>query len=105
MAAIPLTEKAAMPTHGEFLRAAFDSRDIERLVALLDERVIWRGLPTDDDEHDAADAHPDDATDHTITTACRCAPIATRSAGSSSGSWPEAGRVIRSCSPRPATQW
>lgn len=27
------------------LQAAFDSRDLNHLVALLDERVIWRGLP------------------------------------------------------------
>ena len=63
MAAIPLTEKTAMPSHGASLRGAFDSRDIERLVALLDERVIWRGLPNDDHEHDAADVHPHDTND------------------------------------------
>jgi ketosteroid isomerase-like protein len=55
-----------MPTHGESLRAAFDSRDLERLLALLDERVIWRGLPNDDIEHDAAGEHPDDTIDHEV---------------------------------------
>jgi ketosteroid isomerase-like protein len=34
-----------MATNAERLRAAFGSRDLEQLVALLDERVVWRGLP------------------------------------------------------------
>jgi hypothetical protein len=33
-----------MPTHRESLTAAFDSRDLERLMGLLEERVIWRGV-------------------------------------------------------------
>src|SRR5437870_767246 len=49
-----------MPSNGEALAAAFDSRDLERLISLLDERVIWRGLPSDnheDEEHDLVDDH------------------------------------------------
>ena len=49
-----------MRTNGEALAAAFHSRDLERLIGLLDERVIWRGLPSDDhqdEEHDPADDH------------------------------------------------
>ena len=34
-----------MSTDRDRLQAAFDSRDLEQLVALLDERVVWRGLP------------------------------------------------------------
>jgi hypothetical protein len=49
-----------MTSHGDALTAAFDSRDLERLIGLLDERVIWRGLPSDDhedEEHDPGDDH------------------------------------------------
>ena len=49
-----------MPSNGEALAAAFDSRDLERLIGLLDERVIWRGLPSDDhedEEHDPREDH------------------------------------------------
>ena len=35
----------------EALSAAFESRDLDALVGLLDERVIWRGLPAHDDEN------------------------------------------------------
>ena len=34
-----------MSTDRDRLQAAFDSRDLKQLVALLDERVVWRGLP------------------------------------------------------------
>jgi ketosteroid isomerase-like protein len=40
-----------MPVHGEALSEAFESRGLDALVGLLDERVVWRGLPTDDDEN------------------------------------------------------
>lgn len=30
---------------GDRLRAAFDSRDLEEVLDLLDEDVVWRGLP------------------------------------------------------------
>jgi ketosteroid isomerase-like protein len=54
-----------MPSHGESLRAAFESRDLEQLLGLLDERVIWRGLPNDDHEHEEdGDARTHDAHDH-----------------------------------------
>ena len=49
-----------MPSNGEALAAAFDSGDLERLIALLDDRVIWRGLPSgdhEDEEHDPGDEH------------------------------------------------
>lgn len=49
-----------MPSNGEALAAAFDSRDLGRLIGLLDDRVIWRGLPSDDhedEEHDPGDDH------------------------------------------------
>ena len=52
-----------MTTHGESLKAAFDSRDLERLVGLLDERVIWRGLDQTDDT-DADHEHEQDDHDH-----------------------------------------
>ena len=48
-----------MPTNAEALTAAFDSRDLERLVALLDERVFWRGLVDEQHEHD--EEHADDS--------------------------------------------
>ena len=52
---------SAMPTNRESLTAAFESRQLERLTALLDERVVWRGLPNDDNhEHD----EPEDDHDH-----------------------------------------
>jgi hypothetical protein len=53
-----------MSTHAESLIGAFESRNLERLIALLDERVIWRGLAdeahdhADDDEHDDHDHEP-----------------------------------------------
>lgn len=40
-----------MPMHAGALSAAFESRDLDALVGLLDERVVWRGLPADDGEH------------------------------------------------------
>jgi hypothetical protein len=41
-----------MPTHGESLRSAFDSRDLERLIVLLDERVIWRAITDETHKND-----------------------------------------------------
>ena len=52
-----------MSTRREALRAAFASRDLEQLLGLLDERVIWRGVPDDHPEHDEADAHRHDEQD------------------------------------------
>ena len=51
-----------MPMHGEALSAAFESRDLDALVGLLDERVVWRGLPADEDEN--AHDHLADDIDH-----------------------------------------
>jgi ketosteroid isomerase-like protein len=50
-----------MPTHSEALTAAFDSRDLGRLVDLMDERVVWHGIL--DDDHDHRDDH-DEEHDH-----------------------------------------
>ena len=47
-----------MPSNREALTAAFDSRDLERVIGLLDDRVIWRGLPSadlEDEGHDPED--------------------------------------------------
>ena len=45
-----------MPGNREVLTAAFDSRELERFIALLDERVVWRGLPDDNPhEHDESE--------------------------------------------------
>jgi hypothetical protein len=60
-----------MATNKERLRAALESSDVERLVALLDDRVVWRGLPdvdygTPGQQDIAVDDHdhwPDDGGD------------------------------------------
>lgn len=53
-----------MPTNAERLTAAFDSRDIGRLVELMDERVVWRGIVDesheDDHVHDEGEDHEHD---------------------------------------------
>ena len=53
-----------MPTNGETLTAAFDSRDIGRLLELMDERVVWRGIlgetQEDDHVHDEGEEHDHD---------------------------------------------
>jgi ketosteroid isomerase-like protein len=36
--------------HSDRLRAAFESRDLERLLALMDPNVLWRGLERPDEE-------------------------------------------------------
>jgi len=41
-----------MATDREALEAAFGSRDLEQLVRLFDERIVWRGLPDGEHEHD-----------------------------------------------------
>ena len=66
-----------MATNAERLRAALDSHDLAQLVALLDERVVWRGLPDFDygmgdagiavDDHDRGPdgcGEGDDGLDH-----------------------------------------
>lgn len=52
-----------MPTHGAALASAFESRELDRLISLLDERVIWRGLADDTHEHDHAEEHDFDQED------------------------------------------
>lgn len=49
-----------MSTNADRLRTAFDASDLEQLVRLLDERVIWRGLPTEDHVHADEDHDHDD---------------------------------------------
>jgi len=36
--------------HSDRLRTAFESRDLDQLLALMDENVLWRGLQQPDDE-------------------------------------------------------
>jgi hypothetical protein len=48
-----------MAIHREALEAAFGSRDLGRLVRLLDERVVWRGLADEEHVHDYAAADGD----------------------------------------------
>lgn len=61
-----------MATQREALEAAFGSRDLERLVRLLDERVVWRGLPDEEHEHHdaAADGDAPDADHHEHPPMC-----------------------------------
>lgn len=64
-----------MPMHGQALSAAFESRDLDTLVGLLDERVIWRSLPADGDDnahdHLVDDIDGDgDAHEHAHTPMC-----------------------------------
>jgi hypothetical protein len=61
-----------MATHRETLEAAFRSRDLEQLVRLLDERVVWRGLPDDEYRHDdvGADDHEPNAHHHEHAPMC-----------------------------------
>lgn len=36
--------------HRERLQAAFDARDLDRLVPLMDEGIVWRGVPRPEEE-------------------------------------------------------
>ena len=58
-----------MATNTERLRAAFESRDLEKMVALLDERVVWRGLPGWDYGL-AGNDHQEDGDDHEHLPLC-----------------------------------
>jgi len=49
-----------MFNHGGVLAAAFDSRDVGRLVDLMDARVVWRGIVDESDE----EVHDHDAEEH-----------------------------------------
>jgi hypothetical protein len=53
-----------MSTNAEALTAAFDSRDLGRLIDLMDERVVWRGIVDDSPEephvHDEGEEHGHD---------------------------------------------
>lgn len=74
-----------MSINAERLRAAFESRELDQLVALLDERVVWRGLPGIDygrdagsgtvaeghhDEHYDEGGHEEDGHDHEHVALC-----------------------------------
>jgi hypothetical protein len=52
---------SVMPTNAASLTTAFESRKVERMIDLLDERVVWRGLAGGG--HDP-DMDHDDAGDH-----------------------------------------
>ncbi len=60
----PTGSRIPLPTHGASLAAAFDSRDLERLVELLDVRVTWRGLPQQDGYDSEQEHGHDDDHDH-----------------------------------------
>lgn len=69
-----LTE-GKMPKDRARLETAFDSRDLERLVALLDERVVWRGLPQVEyvnghDQAESPEAREADDHDHDHPPMC-----------------------------------
>jgi hypothetical protein len=53
-----------MPTHGESLAAAFNSRDLGQLIGLMDVQVTWRGLPQDDESRSAPEHEHDDDHEH-----------------------------------------
>lgn len=46
-----------MRTNGESLTAALDSGDLDHLIGLLDELVIWRGVILTDHDHEEVDEH------------------------------------------------
>lgn len=56
-----------MPSNADRLRAAFDASDLDQLMGLLDEGVIWRGLPTEDHVH----ADDDQQHEHDDVPICR----------------------------------
>ena len=35
--------------HRDALQAVFDARELDRLISLMDEAVVWRGVPTEDE--------------------------------------------------------
>ena len=56
-------------THMDMLQAAFDSRDLDELLALFDERIVWLGLPASQGD-DAADNHDEQAHGHEHPPLC-----------------------------------
>ena len=56
-------------SHADKLQGAFDSRDLDELLALFDERIVWIGLPQEDDDH-GADDHEPEAHDHEHPPMC-----------------------------------
>ena len=57
-------------THKDMLQAAFDSRDLDLLVALFDERIVWLGLPRGYEDDDGADDAQPEAHDHEQPAMC-----------------------------------
>jgi hypothetical protein len=57
-------------THGQTLQAAFDSRDLDLLVALFDERIVWLGLQQEYEDDDGPNDHEPDAHDHEHSPMC-----------------------------------
>lgn len=53
-----------MSSKSEALSAAFASRDLGRVIDLLDDRVIWRGIVNDTDSDPDAGDHDGDEDDH-----------------------------------------
>ena len=53
-----------MPTNAAALAAAFDSRDLERLMGLMDVQVTWRGLPQGQDHDSVPESERDHEHDH-----------------------------------------
>ena len=50
-----------MPSHAASLAAAFESRDLGRLIDLLDAQILWRGVIHEmEHEQGRADEHDDD---------------------------------------------
>jgi len=52
-----------MPSHAASLAAAFESRDLDILIDLLDAQVVWRGI-ADASEHEDVQGEHDEAHDH-----------------------------------------
>ena len=57
-------------SHMDMLQAAFDSRDLDELLALFDERIVWLGLPDAYQRDDAVDNHEQGAHDHEHPPMC-----------------------------------
>ena len=56
-------------THTGMLQAAFNSQDLDQLIALFDERIVWLGLPQADQSDDAHN-HDEEAHDHEHPPMC-----------------------------------
>jgi ketosteroid isomerase-like protein len=59
-----------MLTRGQSLQTAFDSRNLDQLVDLLDERVIWRDIPTEHSDRGRDQSEPHDEDEHEHLALC-----------------------------------